>query len=241
MTSVDRLLAAAPHPSPFNANLIIASRDPVSIAVPVLGRPNVAIIGAGPLRSEAPLSDTNWEVWGLNAVPVVDAEGRFRADRWFEMHQHHAQSADDLRWIRACPVPLYVPDDLLMAETPRAVRYPLAHIEETLGAYWACTFAYQIALAIDTGFERIGLYGVELMFGDERERTVELACVSWWLGFAEGKGIDIALPDRSPLCRHPARYGIEYDEEKALVAKYVEQRRIADQVRADMQLGGLGG
>lgn len=220
------------------------THSPLNAAEPN-GRRKVCIYGAGLGKNEAPLDDPEWSVWALNLVPPIDKLGRLRCDLWFDIHQRKAQTADDLRWIAMCPVPIYVPPDLADA-SPRAVAYPLDEVEETLRSrYWTCTFAYQIALAMhfnatakvpaynhtrgDSALEPcdecrthldaqrlvtdIGLYGVELAFGTERERTVEWACTAYWIGRAQQSGIRIHTPRRSLLGRHFARYGFEYTEE----------------------------
>lgn len=185
------------------------------------GRRKVAIVGAGHGAREAPLDDPEWIVWALNCVPPL-SEGRLRCDLWWEMHQREAQTADDLRWIAACPVPIMVPDDLMDA-SPRAVRYPIERAEAEYGNYWACTFAYQLAYAGLCDVTDVGLYGVELAWGTPRERTVEWACVSWWMGRLEGEGIRFHQPEKSCLGRHPARYGLEYRREIDDVAGYIEK------------------
>lgn len=216
--------------SRFNATTsIVSAQDGRVVATPQ--RRKVIITGASRhAHDQAPLDDPEFEVWALNVVPIFDREGRLRCDRWFELHQHKAQSDDDLRWIAACPVPLYVPDDL-MAYSPMAVRYPIERMEGRFGNYWTCTFAYQMALAMDEGFTDIGLYGVELALGTPRERSVEWACVSWWMGYAEASGITIHLPRRSWLGQHRYRYGLEYDEEKRYVELYIKAHRLGDRQR----------
>lgn len=218
---------------------------------PVLDRPRVAIYGAGLGRSEAPLDDPKWAVWALNTIPPLDRQRRLRCDLWWDLHQRQAQSADDLRWIAACPVPIMVPLDLLDAG-PRCVRYPIETIEaEIAPGPFACSFAYMIAYALWLGYRDIGLYGVELAYGTARERTVEYASVSWWMGFAAARGVLFYRPrlighDVTPtesrvvgslLGQHPAHYGLEYDAEKRAVEAYLWRARgvsaIDDNIPAD--------
>jgi hypothetical protein len=203
-------------------------------------RRKVAIVGAGFGREQAPYDDPEWEVWALNVVGAWDREGRLRADRWFELHERKAQSADDLRWIAKVPCPIYVPDDLLDA-SPMAVRFPVEMLEGAYGGYFTCTFAYQLALALAEGFHEVGLYGVELAFGTERERTVEWACVSWWMGFLEGRGVRFSLPVATMLGHHAYRYGLQYDEEKAHVERYLSLRGRVQALRELVEPGGMGG
>lgn len=238
--------------SPHNARMDIvdAASAKVIMAVGEPPRRKVAIVGAGLGKQEAPYDDPEWEVWALNVCGAWDAQGRLRADRWFEMHEMHAQSEDDWAWIRKCPVPLYVVpqafagpglvhrcvgQDRVLEAVPNAVRYPLEVVEELAGPYWACTFAYQIALALWEGAATdIGLYGVELAWGTERERTVEWANTSWWAGYAEGRGVRIHLPAASMLGRHLARYGVEYDQEIAAVKRYLRMVGRIDDARTGM-------
>lgn len=224
--------------SKYNADVhIIDARSGLVRATPL--RKAVAIVGAGHGRQWAPYDDPEWEVWSLNAVACTDRFGRLRADRWFEMHERKAQSENDMKWIGRCHFPLYLPpvwadaelDAAPHGEAPFAVRYPLEKVEERYGSYFCCSFAYMMALALLDGFQHIGLYGCELAYGTERERTLEYANVSWWAGLAEGLGVGIHLPPQSRIGRSVYRYGIEYSEEKAEVEDYVNCMRKADRQR----------
>lgn len=208
-------------PSPINATMRVG-RDGTVRADPV--RYKIAILGGAAGRDEAPYDDPDWEIWSCNLIPALDQRGRFRADRWFDLHQRVAQSPDDLRWIAKCPCPIYLPDDLADASR-RRVRYPIETVEAAFGGYWACTFAYQIALALTIPATDIGLFGINLAIGTIRERTVEWANVSWWIGYAEGRGVNIHIPASTSLGQHPFRYGLEYEEERDAVLRY-ERRTI---------------
>lgn len=234
--------------SPYNVQATIVDAREGRVTT---GRTKVAIVGAGYGKQFAPLTDDTWEVWALNAVPVIDHANRLRADRWFEIHARSAQSVDDMKWITTCPFPLYLPPawanrvldsrvdaDMIEEDVPNAVAYPLDRIEKAWGRYFTCTFAYQIALALDEGFDTIGLYGVELAYGTERERTVEWACVSFWIGLALGLGKHVLLPPGTRLGNHQYRYGIEYDAEKAYVERYLETMRKGDEQSRAMGMGG---
>lgn len=191
-------------------------------------RTKVAIVGAGVGRSVALLDDPGWEVWALNLIVPRDVRGRLRADLWFDLHQAKAQSEHDMKWIANCPVPIMVPEDLVWAG-PNCAKFP---IEDLLNRYgvgnFSCTFAYQIAWAMSLGFTDIGLFGIELRYGTMRERTVEWASVSWWLGFAQARGVKIWVPRGSWLTSRPHLYGFEYDEEIQDVNEYVATMKALD-------------
>jgi hypothetical protein len=120
------------------------------------------------------------------------------------------QSDEDMKWIRACPAPLYTLE--LEKDLTLSLRFPIERVANGRELF-SCTFCYQIALAIHEEFEEIGLYGVDLNTGTQRERTLERLCVLWWLGYAEGKGITVTLPEQSDLLNHPLRYGYDYHGE----------------------------
>lgn len=170
-------------------------------------RKKVAIIGCGAGRDNAPYDDKEWECWGLNEVNQV------RADRWFEMHEIYASSEEEIEWLKKCKEPIYMIE--VYKEIPMSVKFPLVDIFGKLNcpAYFTCTFAYQIALAIYEKFEVIGLFGVNLPYGSPRERLVETACTEFWLGVASGKGIKIRIPSDEYLLHHEYLYGYEYQKE----------------------------
>lgn len=218
--------------SPENAKPVVLDRAAGTVELSPR-KSKVLICGCGLGKQHAPITDLSWEVWCINLIPAF-YRGKVRADRWFDIHQRQAQTEQDLKWIAECQVPIYVPEDLVDAG-PMCVRFPFERLEREFGtAYWACTFAYQIALALSEGFEEIGLYGVELAYGTRRERTVEYACVSWWLGYAAACGVKVSVPPGSRMARHPYRYGIEYkaeiDDVNALLSQ-LEKFDVADAQR----------
>lgn len=250
--------------SPYNRRLRIYSAEEGLVGhdiddETVAPRRKVAIIGAGRGKELAPYDAPDWEVWALNVVGAWDAQGRLRADRWWEMHEAKAQTADDMAWISKCPFPIYLPprfaaralppEGHVIVDTvdgqrwagaiPNAVAYPLERLERKFGAsYWACTFAYQMALALDEGFTDVGLYGVDLAWGTERERTVEWACVSYWLGFLRAHGVRVHMPEGCNLGRHPFRYGVEYTEEIEAVKGYLAKTETLEALRTRVGMGG---
>jgi hypothetical protein len=226
--------------SPLNAETVYYAASGIAHTVPQ--RLKICIYGAGLGKEYAPLEDPEWAVWALNLVAPIDTHGRLRADVWWDIHQRVAQTEDDMRWIAECPFKIYVPPDL-EGSSPNAIAYPLEIIELAFGiSYWACTFAYQIALAIHMGATDIGLYGVELAFGTNRERTVEWANVAYWIGRAVERGITIHTPESTTLRCHPGRYGFEYTRELDAVRRYTDDMDQVDIVRRRLKdASGMGG
>jgi hypothetical protein len=182
-------------------------------------RSRLAIVGGMPLRHVIPFDDPDLEVWSCNLVLCLDRQNRLRADRWFELHPMSVQNENDMEWIRDNPRPLYTLDH--EPSFPKSLRFPMEAVEALGYAnYFSCTFSYQIALAIVEGFEEIGLYGVDLVYGSDREREVELPSVTYWLGLFQGRGGRLAFPEHSSTLHHQHRYGYDYWHEK----RWTEQR-----------------
>lgn len=181
----------------------------------------VAIIGANYRRDLAPWEETaspeSWCWWALNEIPQP------RMDRHFELHPMEVQSARELAWLAACTVPCYLltPDP----RVPSGIGYPLEWVLERTGGrrYFTCTFAFQIALALAEGFKEIGLWGVDLDLGTARERLVEKPCVEYWLGLAEGRGVNILLPSGSTLLSRDFQYGYDYHDELAAMNRVCDE------------------
>lgn len=201
-------------------------------------RKKVAIAGSHGVR-QLPFEDPDFELWGINNFwnAMRDSHDRLRADRWWEQHQIFPdiggdnadlpiQDQNDMRWIRECPVPIYTTEPF--PENPNALVWPIDSFALRYRDYFACTFAMQIAQALDDGFEEIHVFGLELLMGTKREATVESSCVAYWLGLAEGRGVSVRIalsPDGDPqlLLWHPYRYGHEYWLERRLVEEYVKR------------------
>ncbi len=210
-----------PTPSPLNMKFRIDAEHGIADHIDKR-RFKVALTGATPLNRLAPLHNEKWEVWGINRIlrHHVDNNNQFRADRWFEMHPMTIppQDAKDMEWIRECPHPLYTLE--WEKELPLSLRFPIERVAQGRELF-SCTFCYQVALAISEGFEEIGLYGIELAEGSPRERTLERACLLWWLGFAEGNGLKVTVPDDSELLVHHKRYGYDYKGEDDYCRDYL--------------------
>lgn len=216
--------------SKHNVDWLIYSRDLLGTLLirPTVKRTKVCIVGFEEgVHQQAPMNDPEWEIWGLNHANLLgfmrDSEGKFRCDRWFDLHQEHAQSETDLAWTHSCPVPIYLTS--LYTQNPMASVYPLERVVQTFQwpfgtrqIYFCSSFAYMLMLAAMEGFKEIRISGVNLNFG--RELPIERVNLEYWIGYLRGRGYNITIPEVSKLCRHPYLYGFEYTEEK----EWVEER-----------------
>lgn len=208
--------------SRYNVGRTIASRElgVLQIQASNLSRRKVCLVGfEESIQPQAPLNNRAWEIWTLNMGNRIqgflrDDEGKLRVDRWFDLHQEHAQDPLDLEWIHSCPVPIYLTD--MFTPNPMALRYPLETIlRYTNSRYFCSSFAYMLCLAVYEGFDEIMISGINLNFG--RELAVERGNLEYWIGYFRGQGKNVYLQDTSKLCQHGHLYGFEYTEEKEMV------------------------
>jgi hypothetical protein len=171
-------------------------------------RKKVAIVGfASSSTMDAPFDDPEYEIWIMNQL------NRFvpREDRHFEMHEKYweyvVEGTDYIGFLKSCPVPIYMTRHY--DEYPNSVRYPIERMTERFSSYFTSTIAFMLALAIDEGFERIDLFGIDLSVGDEYVH--QRPCAERLIGFAEGLGITVGVPIASALCKSTHIYGYEKD------------------------------
>lgn len=202
-----------------------------------------AIVGFACDGSRVPWDDPTWEIWGLNSGHLrpglfLRPDGRFRADRWFQIHPPFANDPGEIDWLERLDaraqagedgVLTYVrPED--MAHWKRAyphaarasllVPFPINLIRaEFPGGWFANTFCLEIALALHWRATEIALHGVECTtYG--REVAVERPAVAFWMGacWAYGVQLTIGMDTMSYGPAAPA-YGFDY---------WAEARRAAE-------------
>lgn len=189
-------------------------------------RTKLAIVGfAASSKDLAPFDDPTWEIVGLNQlyrhIP--------RADRWIEIHanwnDHVVEGTDHHKWLAEAPIPIYMAERV--GSIPNSVKFPLDRIMRQGGHpdYFTSTVAFGIALAIEEGFKEIGLWGIDLIVGDEY--FYQKPCAEFWLGVAHGKGITITLPHTTALCKQSHRYGYQQEPESLVKMSELAKRRQA--------------
>jgi uncharacterized small protein (DUF1192 family) len=189
-----------------------------------------------------PVADPTWEIWCLNQlyrhIP--------RADREFDIHEKYAEGnvagTDHPRWLQAFPGPIYLVDP--PEDIPTGVRYPIERMIAKFGDYYTSTVAAMLALAIDEIDQRIaargdvapglealhaaygeytiGIFGIDLVVGTEYFH--QKACVEYYIGQACGRGIVLALPPETALCKQAYRYGWQTEPESIIKVSEIEAR-----------------
>lgn len=187
----------------------------------------IAILGSAPSLVATPME--GWEYWSLmsnfqsSALPVVP-------NRWFELHTitHLINNAG----VSQAEIDYLGTIENLYMQTPVGIakqfpRNEVLAIREN--QYFTSSIAWVIGLAILEKVETIGLFGVDLLLTKEYQR--ERPCIENLLGFAQGRGINIVIPDCSPLMKG-ALYCDEFAYELQVRAK--ENEKALEKAKKDM-------
>ena len=219
---------------------------------------NVAIVGFSEnTRLQAPFDDPNWEVWVCNRLPIVlekenqvtgwdrhfdahtlDESTRLQAgltqEDWDELvaflHKDHGEKFGRRRIVYVAE-----PTDKM----PSAKAMPYDEILKALPRrYVASGIAWEFAMAIALEPKKIALYGID-MKSDEEYGYQRPNC-EWMIGLAEGRGIEIVLPDTSALVNSDGAcvlYGSPDDPK----GQYAEvEHWLSERVKKiDAEIGGL--
>jgi len=185
------------------------------------GKRTVAIVGsAWTTRGWAPYGEEGVEVWCFNEMHGQTGIGK--PTRWFQMHPRSSWDKEHRfrhrEWLQSeHDFPIYMQqkyDDI-----PNVVRYPLREIqdkllnrvwkgEEKLKRIFSSSFVYGIALALYEGnFDRIELFGIEMLL--DGEYAYQRESMSFWVGKADGMGVEVWMPEQCHLFELPL---YAYDE-----------------------------
>jgi hypothetical protein len=182
----------------------------------------VCILGYAPHLKEAPFNDESWEMWGINSLyRQLEGVPMSRFSAWFEIHSvEFLANRPDKKAVQAhfkalseMKIPLYMKDHYDIF--PTSVKYPLEEVVNYLkcSRYFTNTISYMIALAIAQQYTDIAIYGVDMAVGSEYEH--QRPSCEYFMGIAEGRGINTYLPDTCDLLRTNFLYGLEDIKEDA--------------------------
>lgn len=174
----------------------------------LIARPTktVIIVGGAAKEKKMPWDNTGVEFWGLNAIRPDWMRNRWT--RWFNLHRYAHLQRDwaegverEIQWANQNPkVPFYVLDDWTnqnIALLPNRVIFPY-HMGYPRDTYHAGSFDMLVAFALFEGFSTIHLRGVKL--GDPHAEPISArACLEYWIGFAEARGVTVTVGDDCEL------------------------------------------
>ena len=210
-TGVDIHHWAAAHPKIIDLDKAIVETT----------RKKVALVGfAMSSTLEAPFEDPEFEIFAMNQlyrhIP--------RADRWFDIHEnwneHVVAGTDHAKWLQEFPGPIYMA--ARVPGIPTSVPVPIDELIAIGADYFTSSIAYMIAIALRDGFTTIHLYGIDLVVNEEW--GYQKPCAEYWLGLAQGKGVDIGVHRNSALLKGAYRYGLEREPKSLILMSELVQR-----------------
>lgn len=165
----------------------------------------IAILGRAGTSRLAPWRDPEWELWGMpwQLYP--------RITRLYEIHTQEVcdtvkGAAHDSAWLEKSRkqypgIPVYCDPSRMWAFGEDAIEFPLDAVSASLPIpYLENTIAYQLAHALHEGVGKgdvIGLYGIHMM--GRGEFTWQRPSVTYLIGLAQGRGVEVIIPPGSPL------------------------------------------
>lgn len=168
----------------------------------------IALIGTASTVRFAPWDDMTWEIWA-HASARVECH---RVTRYFDLHPKELWSkpkkwdATYYTWLQRNHVPIYMQDRY--AEVPASIRYPRERVMAEFRRYFTSHAAWMTALALMEGVTHLGFFGIH--YSNDSEYAAQRAGCEYWMGLAEGRGVQVVLPEGNPLLRTPSRlYGYE--------------------------------
>lgn len=165
------------------------------------GRKKLAIVGfSSSTRMDAPYEDPTWAIVGLNQLY------RFipRHDLWFEIHHREMFTSDIVRdtdyvgWLQRSVVPIIM--QATQPDMPLSVRFPQEQAIEYVGRdYFESSIAFMLIWAALQGYEEVGIWGVDLIIGQEYE--YQKPNLEYLLGLVQARGMKVYIPPQSALLK----------------------------------------
>jgi hypothetical protein len=162
----------------------------------------VAIIGHGAAIGAAGIyQGTGWKIWGINSVHrnalvrgPQDWDAMFNLHRLAHLERDCPQYVDwDSTFSRRNPKVPMVVVDTWGGLLEREVIYPRKAIAKMpRGEYHASSFDMAVAYAIHLKAKVIHLHGANFATDSPREEPISArACLEYWCGYAQGRGIEL--------------------------------------------------
>lgn len=148
----------------------------------------VSLVGKADTRVYAPKTG---EVWGLN-------ESCFELpyfSKCFQIHDDFRKYAFHIKELQKCKKPIIMRDKF--NDIPMSEKLPLDDLVKKYGEMFSSTMDYMMATAIEEGFEKISLYGMDMVIGSEY--SYQRPTFLYFIGLARGQGIQVWIHPDSGL------------------------------------------
>ena len=172
----------------------------------------VAFLGGARSLKYTPWWDPTWELWSHASCRHLC---RRDPDLYFDMHPSELwrdpkkKSWDPryVKWLATQRTPIMMQQ--AYADVPASIKYPFEQmITEFPRGYMTNHVAYMTALALIEGVTHIGIFGCD--YNTNSEYGPQRGNAEYWLGIAEGRGVQVQIAPLCDLLGKPALlYGYE--------------------------------
>jgi hypothetical protein len=172
----------------------------------------IAFLGGAKSLQYAPWGDPTWELWAHASCRHLCKRD---PDLLWDLHppelwrdaKKKTWDPKYPQWLKVNRTPIMMQD--VYADVPASVRYPFeTMITEFPRGYMPNHLAFMTALALMEGVTHIGVFGCDYSMGSEY--GPQRGGAEYWLGLAEGRGVQVLLPPLCDLLNKPALlYGYE--------------------------------
>jgi hypothetical protein len=204
----------------------LRNKDAGSVSASVEKRQpkQVCILGTAETMAEAPFDSEGWEIWAVSTV--LGHAGLKRIDRLIEIHEP-SEWKPRAEQINAAKVPVWMWKHY--EEIPLSEPFPLDDVDALFKRrYYTNSISMLIAEAIREKASDIGLFGVHM--ATTNEYAEQRPSVEYFLGFAEGRGINLWIPDGSDMLKAARLYGYQSPSEihKKINSLYIDMSKKAE-------------
>lgn len=167
----------------------------------------ICLLGSAPSSLQlAPFANPDWAMMGCSPGVYGVAP---RTEAWAELHRYEPGqpwfSPEYCQFLAKYPGPVWMAEERL--DIPNAVTLPLDILIQKYSPYFfTSSLAFMMAMAIEAGFKRIALYGVDMAAASEY-KDQRLGC-QFFAVIARAKGIEVGVPPESDLLRPAPLYGV---------------------------------
>jgi len=213
-----------------------------NIALPKRSKDALCIIGCADSKDLAPFKEKEkYEFWGVNNLFLTQPIEQYPWTRWFEIHsithdgrrflrrgkpEFRGQKVNDyIEDLIKLKIPVYMQQ--FWPQIPNSVPYPLQAVLKAFGNYFTNTISYMLALGIAEGFKRIEVWGVDMAV--DSEYFWQRPSCEYFLGIAQGRGIETFIPPEADLLKTRFLYGFQEIEDTAFRKKLNKTRASMEQ------------
>lgn len=165
----------------------------------------IAILGTAPTLALAPVNSDDWEIWACSPGTI----GTRRIDKFFELHRWQP----GIEWFPEAYVNFlknFKGEVMMSAPTPDVKNCTVLPVHDLVTKYgpyfFTSSIAWMVAMAIEAGAEKIGLWGVDMAATTEYKEQ-RMGC-QYMCMIAKSLGIEVGVPPESDLLRPAPLYGV---------------------------------